>query len=92
MAIKSKIQQRLLQKMELAYFELKDFTGRHLNHKMHEGGFHLEAIIVSNAFIKKTLVQRHRLVYDAIGELMQKEIHALSMKTLTLDEWEKKKL
>jgi len=76
--------------MQLFHFEVKDFTGRHLNHKLHDGGFHLEAIIVSNDFEGENLIQRHRKVYEAMGELMNHEIHALSMKTFTSTEWEAK--
>jgi len=89
MEIEEEIKTRLSQKMDLSHFEIKDFTGRHLNHKLHEGGFHLEAIIVSKAFNKKNLIERHRMVYEAMGKLMKHEIHALSMKTLTPKEWEK---
>ena len=88
MEIKKEIKKRLEKKLDLIHFEIKDFTGRHLNHKLHEGGFHLETTIVSDNFIDKTLIERHRLVYDAMGELMNHEIHALSMKTLTRGEWE----
>lgn len=89
MEIEKEIKNRLLKKMDLVHFEIKDFTGRHLNHKLHEGGFHLEAIIVSEAFTEKNLIERHRMVYEAMGKLMKHEIHALSMKTLTPIEWEK---
>jgi len=89
MEIKKEIKKRLENRLDLIHFEIKDFTGRHLNHKLHEGGFHLETTIVSDNFIDKTLIERHRLVYDAMGELMKHEIHALSMKTLTRSEWEK---
>jgi acid stress-induced BolA-like protein IbaG/YrbA len=41
---------------------------------------------VSAAFAGKTRVQRHQLVYAALGERMREEIHALSMKTLTPEE------
>ena len=88
MEIKKEIKKRLEEKLDLIHFEIKDFTGRHLNHKLHEGGFHLETTIVSDNFTDKTLIERHRLVYDAMGELMKHEIHALSIKTLTRDEWE----
>jgi len=88
MEIKKEIKKRLEEKLDLIHFEIKDFTGRHLNHKLHEGGFHLETTIVSDDFTDKTLIERHRVVYDAMGELMKHEIHALSMKTLTRDEWE----
>ena len=89
MEIKKEIKKRLDEKLDLIHFEIKDFTGRHLNHKLHEGGFHLETTIVSDNFIDKKLIDRHRMVYDAMGELMKHEIHALSMKTLTKAEWEK---
>ena len=91
LSIENEIKDRLSKKMELIHFEMKDFTGRHLNHKTHEGGFHLEAIIVSNDFQDLTLIKRHQKVYDAIGDLMKHEIHALSMKTLIQSEWEKTK-
>ena len=39
-------------------------------------------------FMSKKLVQRHKMVYEALDELMKHEIHALSMKTLTSDEWD----
>ena len=89
MEIKKEIKKRLDEKLDLIHFEIKDFTGRHLNHKLNEGGFHLETTIVSDNFIDKNLIDRHRMVYDAMGELMKHEIHALSMKTLTKAEWEK---
>tara|TARA_B100000686_G_C16400848_1_gene767219 strand:+ start:80 stop:352 length:273 start_codon:yes stop_codon:yes gene_type:complete len=89
MVIEKEIKDRLQKNMHLEHFEIKDFTGRHLNHKLHEGGFHLEAIIVSKDFEDKGLIDRHRLVYESVGDLMKHEIHALSMKTLTPDEWEK---
>jgi acid stress-induced BolA-like protein IbaG/YrbA len=50
-------------------------------------GQHFQAVIVSNAFMGKTRVQRHQLVYAALGERMREEIHALSMRTLTPEEW-----
>lgn len=51
-------------------------------------GRHFEALIVSGAFEGKALLQRHRLVYQALGDRMEK-IHALSMKTLTPEQWAK---
>ncbi len=50
-------------------------------------GQHFEAVVVSAAFAGKTPVGRHQLVYQALGERMKSEIHALSMQTLTPDEW-----
>jgi len=50
-------------------------------------GQHFEALIVSRLFQGKRLVQRHQLVYRALGDRMREEIHALSMRTLTPDEY-----
>jgi acid stress-induced BolA-like protein IbaG/YrbA len=50
-------------------------------------GQHFQAVIVSLAFEGKNRVQRHQLVYQALGERMREEIHALSMQTLTPGEW-----
>jgi acid stress-induced BolA-like protein IbaG/YrbA len=50
-------------------------------------GTHFEAVIVSDAFAGKNRVQRHQLVYQTMGDRMREEIHALSMKTYTPQEW-----
>ena len=50
-------------------------------------GQHFSAVIVSNAFAGKSRIQRHQIVYGALGDRMRAEIHALSMKTLTPDEY-----
>jgi acid stress-induced BolA-like protein IbaG/YrbA len=50
-------------------------------------GHHFEAVIVCESFRGKNRVQQHQLVYKALGERMKEEIHALSMKTLTPDQW-----
>ena len=90
MDIGNKIEQKLGEQLDLHHIEIKDFTGRHLNHKQHDGGFHIEAIIVSDSFINKTLIDRHKIIYAALGDLLKHEIHAFSMKTLTPEEWENK--
>ncbi|MGZ8287844.1 MAG: BolA family protein [Telluria sp.] len=51
-------------------------------------GRHFNALIVSPAFEGKRLIQRHQLVYAALGDRMREEIHALSMKTLTPAEYQ----
>ncbi|GBL46766.1 YrbA protein [Sulfuriferula multivorans] len=50
-------------------------------------GQHFEALIVSAEFRGKNRVQQHQIVYRALGDRMKAEIHALSMKTLTPEEW-----
>ncbi len=50
-------------------------------------GRHFQAIIVSKTFEGKRPVQRHQIVYRALGDRMREEVHALSMNTLTPEEW-----
>lgn len=51
-------------------------------------GQHFKAVIVSAAFVGKRSIQRHQIVYAALGDRMREEIHALSMKTLTPEEYQ----
>ncbi len=64
-------------------------SGLECTHLEVEGdGQHFTALIVSPAFAGKRLIQRHQLVYAALGDRMKAEIHALSMKTLTPEEYQ----
>ncbi len=64
-------------------------AGLECTHLEVEGdGQHFTAVIVSPAFAGKRPVARHQLVYAALGERMREEIHALSMKTLTPEEYQ----
>lgn len=49
---------------------------------------HLAAVVVSPAFEGESLVAQHQLVYDALGEHMTRDIHALELKTYTPEEYE----
>ncbi|MGE5524999.1 MAG: BolA family protein [Rhodospirillaceae bacterium] len=62
--------------------------GLQCEHVQVEGdGHHFEAVIVSPLFRGKSKVQQHQLVYKALGDRMREEIHALSMQTLTPEQW-----
>ncbi|QJQ06881.1 BolA family transcriptional regulator [Undibacterium piscinae] len=64
-------------------------AGLECTHLEVEGdGQHFSAVIVSPAFAGKRLIQRHQIVYAALGDRMREEIHALSMKTLTPEEFQ----
>jgi acid stress-induced BolA-like protein IbaG/YrbA len=54
-------------------------------------GTHFSAVVVSEEFQGKSMVQQHQLVYKTLGDKVGADIHALSLKTLTPDEWEKEK-
>ncbi len=66
---------------------IKDQSHLHAGHAgAKDGKGHFDVRIVSNAFAGKSLIQRHRLVYDALGDLMETEIHALKIQAKTPDE------
>lgn len=70
--------------------QVRDFiaAGLPCAHLEVEGdGRHFSATIVSAEFSGLTRIKRHQRVYAALGERMREEIHALSMKTLTPEEW-----
>ena len=50
-------------------------------------GQHFQALVVSSKFLGKSRVQRHQMVYAALGDRMREEVHALSMQTLTPEEF-----
>jgi acid stress-induced BolA-like protein IbaG/YrbA len=54
-------------------------------------GQHFEAVVVSEEFAGKSRVQRHQRVYQTLGDRMRGEIHALSMKTYTPQEWQEQR-
>jgi len=58
-----------------------------LVHVEGDDGYHFNAIIVSAEFRGKNMVRQHQMVYGALGNRMKQEIHALSMKTLTPEQW-----
>ena len=64
-------------------------AGLECTHLEVEGdGQHFQAVIVSPAFAGKRLIARHQIVYAALGDRMREEIHALSMKSLTPEEFQ----
>ncbi len=65
-----------------AHVEVRDFTG---------GGDHFEALVVSENFEGKGLVERHQAVYAALGDAMRARIHALTLKALTPAQYENRR-
>lgn len=59
--------------------DLRDESGQHAGHagSRPSGGTHWQLNIVSEAFRGKSTVARHRMVYEALGDLMKTDIHAL---------------
>jgi BolA protein len=67
--------------------KITDDSAAHAGHAgAKSGGGHFFLTIVSDSFAGKPTMARHRMVYDALGDMMQKEIHALSIKAYTSGE------
>jgi len=67
--------------------EIQDDSAKHAGHAgAKAGGGHFRLQIVSPRFAGCRTMERHRLVYDALGSLMKREIHALSITARTPDE------
>jgi len=67
--------------------ELIDDSHLHAGHAgARSGGGHFRLSIVSKCFRGKNTVARHRIVYDALGEMMRKEIHAVAIKARSPEE------
>jgi BolA protein len=86
---RSRITASLRERFDPVHIEVVDESHLHAGHPgAKSGGGHLRVLIVSDRFEGESLVERQRLVYGALSEEMGPDIHALSMKTLTRDEWQ----
>jgi BolA protein len=65
--------------------DLRDESGQHAGHAgaRASGGSHWQLTIVSEAFRGKNPVARHRMVYEALGDLMKSDIHALKIEAFS---------
>lgn len=80
-------------KFQPVHFILTDESSAHAGHNQAaaKGGTHFRLLIVSKKFEDKTRIERHRMIYDALAEALQKGVHALSITALTPDEWKSQK-
>ncbi|HEU4353826.1 MAG TPA: BolA family protein [Burkholderiales bacterium] len=87
MSVAARIRERLAA-LEPLDIELVDESSKHAGHAGWRpgGGTHWRLSIVSPRFTGKTKLARHRMVYQALGELMQSPIHALAITARTPEE------
>lgn len=86
MSVTDLMRQRLAPLAPVA-LDILDQSDLHAGHSgARSGGGHFQMLIVSPRFTGKHTMERHRMVYDALGSLMQREIHALSITAKTPDE------
>ncbi|CAI8963087.1 BolA family protein [Methylocaldum szegediense] len=72
----------LEQAFEPVYLEIVDDSRSHAGHA-HAGGGHFFVTVCSHRFEGRSMLERHRLVYSAVSEMMPGDIHALSITALT---------
>lgn len=81
------IEERLRRTLAPVTLEIIDDSPAHAGHAGAKEGGYFTVHVTSAAFAGKTLIQRHRLIYAALADLMRREIHALSIgKAKTPDE------
>ena len=86
MSTVKKMEERL-QALAPENIEILDESGKHAGHAGAKGGGgHYELLIVSPRFAGCSTLVRRRLVYGALGDLMQKDIHALAIRALAPNE------
>lgn len=82
-----RIRERLTAKLLPLRLEISDDSHRHVGHAGARGGAgHFTVHIVAQTFADKTLIERHRMIYDLLQDMMHTEIHALSIQARSPDE------
>jgi BolA protein len=78
-----RIRARLAEVFAPEEIEVRDDSHLHVGHPgAAGGGGHFHVYLNSRQFAGKPLLERHRLVYDALGGMMHTDIHALSLKAI----------
>jgi BolA protein len=86
----AKVEAALRRGFDPVHLEIEDQTHRHAGHEgAKSGGSHYRVTIVSDRFRGLSRIERHRVFYDALGEMMGGEIHALAVRARTPEEWKR---
>ena len=82
-----KIRDRLEQKLQPEMLEIEDESHLHAGHAgARDGRGHFRVTVISPAFAGLSRIARHRLVFEALDELMETDIHALAVQAFSPDE------
>eukprot|EP00842_Homolaphlyctis_polyrhiza_P004331 jgi/Hompol1/489/HPOL_005326-RA len=91
--VSTSIQSKLTQRLKPSVLEVFDDSSKHKGHAAMKGlspsETHFRLVIVADAFEAKSLVQRHKLVYEILEEELKTGVHALSLTTKTPEEYAK---
>ena len=81
------IRERIEAALAPSDLDIVDESHKHAGHAgAADGRGHFDVVVVADAFAGKSLLQRHRMVYDAVGDLMKTDVHALAIRALSPDE------
>ena len=86
MNIQLKIKNKLKENFDVSELILINESYKHKNHKKDTSGGHFKLLIVSNDFKDVSLIKRHQSIYKVLDEMIKVEIHALSIKAVTIQE------
>ena len=87
MNLVQEIKSRLKKTIAIDHLTIMDDTGKHLRHQHYDGGRHFKIIIVSSTFEGVSLLDRHKLVYQALNGMIKNDIHAIGLKTIATSEY-----
>jgi BolA protein len=78
----AQIEARLQKRLAPSRLEITDDSAKHVGHAgAASGGGHFSCLIVAEAFRGRSTLERHRAVYEALADLMKRDIHALALRT-----------
>jgi BolA protein len=86
-ALTDLIEERLHTQLGTSFVRVTDDSAAHAGHAGNRGGGHFTVLAVSSSFSGLSRVQRHQRVYAVLDDLMKHDIHALSLRLLTEDEF-----
>ena len=82
-----KISNLLSNNLNVHHLDIIDESVGHQNHKKDSLGGHYKIILISNDFIGLDLISRHKRIYEILDAILKTEIHAISMKLITVSEF-----
>lgn len=78
-----KMNQLIADALQPEQLDIIDDSHKHIGHAGAKGGLgHFTVVIKSDALEGKRMIQQHRMIYDALGDMMQTDIHALAIKII----------
>ena len=89
MDIKSKIHDLIINELNVSKIDLVDESYKLIGHNKDTSGGHFKLMIVSDDFQDMKLLDRHKLIYNILEKMIKVDIHALSIRALTKQEYTK---